>query len=71
MKTESDEYSDVKIGDRSIESSRLGLAGPITTGDFGSGLLSIFREENAAMFHFDKQSPDRRIESTRSTSEFH
>ena len=48
----SDEYSDVKIGDRSIESSRLGLAGPITTGDFGSGLLSIFREENAAMFSF-------------------
>lgn len=48
----SDEYSDVKIGDRAIESSRLDLAGPISTGDFGSGLLSIFREENDAVFSF-------------------
>ncbi|HKR30836.1 MAG TPA: hypothetical protein VJT08_10170 [Terriglobales bacterium] len=48
----SDEYSDVKIGDRSIESSRLDLTGPISTGDFGSVLLSVFRQENAATFAF-------------------
>jgi hypothetical protein len=51
-----DQYSKVTIGDQPAQSAFVGLNAPITTGDFGSGLLSIFRQENAATFSFRDES---------------
>ena len=48
----SNEYSDVNIAGHPTQASLFNLTGPIVAGDFGSGLLSIFREENAAAFSF-------------------
>lgn len=52
MKKGGNEYSDVNIAGHPTQASLFNLTGPIAAGDFGSGLLSIFREENAAAFSF-------------------
>jgi hypothetical protein len=50
-----DRYANVKIGDRPVEGNKLDLLGPITSGDFGSELLSIFRVENGVTFKLREQ----------------
>lgn len=52
----SNEYSDMKIASHPVQGSWFDLTGPIVIGDFGSGLRSIFREENAAAFSFRESS---------------
>jgi len=50
-----DQYADIRIGDKPAQQEALILAGPITTGDFGSELFSILLEENATVFAFRGQ----------------
>ena len=51
-----DQYGNVRVGNQPVQSQFVTLTGSITTGDFGSGLLSIFRQENAARFSFSSQT---------------
>jgi hypothetical protein len=50
-----DQYADIKVGDKPVQQDSVVLTGPITTGDFGSELLSILLEENATVFAFRGQ----------------
>lgn len=53
-----DRYTEVRIGARPAEQSVFNLIGPIAMGDFGSELLSIFREDNAVLFTFRERETD-------------
>jgi hypothetical protein len=50
-----DQYSDVEIGDKPAQQDAFFRTGPITTGDFGSELLSVLLKENATTFSFRGQ----------------
>jgi hypothetical protein len=56
-----DRYTDIKIGDRPAPQDAVNLAG-LTTGDFGSELVSIFLEETAAVFAFRGQENSQGVE---------
>src|SRR5258708_580108 len=50
-----DQYSDIEIGDKPAQQDAFFRTGPMTTGDFGSELLSVLLKENATIFSFRGQ----------------